>query len=530
MGMAFANLHLYGVNEEDVRRVMAEGDVLRTINAPWLAVLPPEEELRSAGKRFEKTAKLLTKENPEALAIVFYYSDDDLMSLWLYMSGRMKKSIFSYQPWTYLGKLLGEKYDSELPAKAFRLVNQCLDQDEKLELMEQTIGTALYDMAWEPPRRVERSTEKMEALKLRASQARRCKNRIELFEVQKNGWPEYARTCAELAEMVTKQESFLYCDLMMEPVNRRFEIPHQPYRVAGFKWNRTRGKEMFLYNSRTKQLRRFETETGYERVVWVTPEEEPVVFAFGDQSGMMNRVLCLNADGSVKWTFAQADEDGSIYAHHVSENGILTMTVCSIQGSCDRIWRIDLLSGRVLCEGRLPLHAGTGGLLYAELTDRWVCTDVAGNALILLDADLRETDRITFEDMPVNVNAFRTGFCRYAEGVLWSAYPDGGKLYGIDLRNRQLKSVELNTPRVIIDAVFPDGMMMGISSYSRHISFFDETGQLISRNSVDGMLKAERMPDGSPCIVEVTGRGSSAEITHQVLDALKIRVRKIVRL
>ena len=88
MGMSTVTLHLRGVERETLVPALGNGAVLRDNNPPWLDVLTPDE---SAAPVLEKLAKNLTKAEPKAVALLFYYFDDDLFP---FRSGNPSSSRF----------------------------------------------------------------------------------------------------------------------------------------------------------------------------------------------------------------------------------------------------------------------------------------------------------------------------------------------------------------------------------------------------------------------------------------------------
>lgn len=85
--MSFATLSLYGAERSALEAALAPGDLLRDRNLPWLTLVPAQEEEGDFPLRLEKAARRLTK-GSDAVALLFFYYDDDAFVCRLYRNGR----------------------------------------------------------------------------------------------------------------------------------------------------------------------------------------------------------------------------------------------------------------------------------------------------------------------------------------------------------------------------------------------------------------------------------------------------------
>ena len=142
MGMSFATLSLYGAERSALEAALAPGDLLRDRNLPWLTLVPAHEEEGDFPLRLEKAARRLTK-GSDAAALLFFYYDDDAFVCRLYRNGRRAASCHSDESWAKLGKQLDELFGDTSASKAFRYASRCSSLEEKLALLEETVGATL---------------------------------------------------------------------------------------------------------------------------------------------------------------------------------------------------------------------------------------------------------------------------------------------------------------------------------------------------------------------------------------------------
>ena len=188
MGLSTASLHLYGANLAQLAPLLPDSLLLREHNAPWLTLLLPESE-EGGGGTLEKLAKKLTKADPEAAALLFVYFDDEMFTCSLYWGGKKAAGCLSGESWAKLGKALDVLFGDDLAGKAFRYAARCVALEEKLRLLEESVGVALLDCPEFEPRTVPRGDGTLRAVKARESALRKRPNQCVLTELPVEGWP-----------------------------------------------------------------------------------------------------------------------------------------------------------------------------------------------------------------------------------------------------------------------------------------------------------------------------------------------------
>jgi len=509
MGMTFCNLHLYRIDRQAVVDAMGDGDILREINPPWLAVLPQEDGTDEGASRLLRMAKNLTKGNSGAIALHFYYFDDESFHIRVCREGRCVKTLSDDHSWAFLaGQLAATEGDDRL-AKAFRYKNLCLNLKERLELLEKTVGTAFYDGPWAAPRRAARDNAMAVRLRQRASLLKRLRNRYELIPIPVEKWPEYARACSELASNLPRTFEDNYHNALEDPYFRRFTVPYQPWRVAMIEWAHDEKRRLTLYDSREKRIRRIVTKEKIERTLWVDRGGRPVLIAFGQDGLGLKRVVCLDASGEVAWSFAPPlDRFQSLSWTNPTPDGMLTIQCDEPESAHQRIWQLDGETGRIVRETDSPWKTlyrvdALGG--YAAVNE---------HGLALLNDDLTPRVEWTAEAPMRPEYSFVSG------RTLWMPFMKNGTLYGFDLACGELRAVQPELP-VNLEAVLPDGTLAAVGM-NTDLLLLDAVGRLASRHALEGW-RLYSLPDGTPCVVESVGFPKNARFTQEVMDRLALR-------
>ena len=512
MGMTFCNLHLYGLDRRSIVGAMGAGDALREINAPWLAVLPPMDEANEGADRLLRLARALTKGRPDALALHFYCFDDESFHIRVCRDGRCVKTLSDEQPWVFLARLLADLYDDASLDQAFRHKNQCVDLEEKLQLLEETVGEAFYDGPWSELRRVERSTAMRDRLAARAARLRRLRNRFELTPLLVDEWPEYPRACLELASALPNTFESNYHSVLGDPFWKRFAVPRQPWRVVMTVWNRDKDRLLTLYDAREKRLRRIVTDIKIERTLWVTRQGFPVVIAFGPEDAGLKRVVCLNDSGEAVWRFEPSlDRFQSLNWTEPTPEGLLTIACYEPKSKAMRVWQVDGETGRVVRHARLPWKT----LIRMDALGGYAAADASGHRLALLDDGLESRAEWALEA------PMRPEYSFPAGSTVWTRIMERGALHGFDFAAGEPRAVRPELP-VYLESVQPDGTM-ATTGTGADLLLLDAEGRLVSRHRLEGW-RIDRLPDGMPCAVEIVGWPDSAMFTPEVLDRLALRV------
>lgn len=282
MGTSLSTLHLYGIPEETLRIQLAQGDLLRLQNVPWLSVVPEYGEQDWENGRLEKLAKSMTKSDADAAALLFFWFDDDMFVCRFYRGGRKKAECRSDGSWAKLGKELGLLFCEDSPAKAMRYASRCAGLEEQLRLLEETLGTALWDIQEAEPRTVPRGDGTLKAIKAREAALRKRPKQFKLTELEREEWPTAIRANQELFELLTPQREdfFMLGRLQGDHKESVYTVPGHDDLVAFGTSDRAHQNWIVRYDSRDGQMQKlgpFSSEP--IRPLWLTKEGE-LVFLF----------------------------------------------------------------------------------------------------------------------------------------------------------------------------------------------------------------------------------------------------------
>ena len=227
MGMTFCTLHLFAVERDALVKKLAPGDLLREQNAPWLSLVPVYDPEHVETQRLEKLAKALTKGTPQAAALLCSYFDDERFLCSFFRDGRKQAGCLSQESWAKLGKKLDELFGDTSATKAFRYAARCFDLEEQVRLLEDSVGTALYDFPEEEqPRRVSRSDRTLREVKAREAALRKRPKQFVLTEMAREEWPERLRLREALLKLLrTAWRTYQLSTLLYNMDYILFDVP-----------------------------------------------------------------------------------------------------------------------------------------------------------------------------------------------------------------------------------------------------------------------------------------------------------------
>lgn len=486
--MSLCTLNMMNVDMSAIRKAMGERDALRGINAPWISVLPPENEPDNGHDRLAKIARKLTKDTPDAIALVFIYFDDDNFWVEFVRNGRKIKTLSDSDSWAFAGQLFSGMYGSDAPKKVMRLMKSAMNLTERLTLVEQTIGTALYDTQLETPRRVEKSDEMYTILVARQKQLRKLRNKFALEPVPMEDWPEYVRACACLSDKPGIDRSHT----LMEAQFRSNRILHKPWLAVNPEWNDT-DRIFRIYDLKTDTIKSISVNRYFTSPIWITDNDETVFLECSDDGRGAAYVTCLNPDNTVKWRFAPEITDRySLECVDVSADGILTIfgnkfTTTGI------LWRINSNDGSVICSRELFVH----GIRYVEALDAFVAELPERVGILVLDGSLNEIKRMSIGSlkrfMPESMLLYGT--------EMWENFSAGHKYMGIDLSTGAMLELHPQTPVEVL-YILSNGLFAGTTTELKSLMIFDREGNLLSKHKLNA-FSIDSLPDGMPCAVEV---------------------------
>lgn len=538
MGMSFATLSLYGAERSALEAALAPGDLLRDRNLPWLTLVPAQEEEGDFPLRLEKAARRLTK-GSDAVALLFFYYDDDAFVCRLYRNGRRAASCHSDESWAKLGKQLDELFGDTSASKAFRYASRCSSLEEKLALLEETVGAALYDVPEEDaPRAVPRCDATLRAVKARESMLRKRPKQFVLTELAEESWPEEMKIMQTVFRLLRPQ--WWNCELstlLYHPDPRRYMVPgdmglfaypyidfHPPYNVD--QSCEPFPKFLFLYNAETgaqQTLGPFANRV--RRIIRRTKSGDPVMLSDGLPKvyrvrsrelglSVLPAVTCLGEDGTARWSFSTEVSVGSF---HAAPDGVITLFGRAANDSA-AIIQIDGETGEMLRTRHFPPEERMREMIYAEPIGALVCRSDASGELVVLDNSLEEVRR-----MP------DSGFSCVSEfhgNCLWNLYYSPPSIRFLDLSDGSVHSTPLEIP-VFPTNVLPDGRILGVNGKQDRLTVFDQNGTMVSRCSVPGTLCFSFISGGEVFLAEMRGLDKYGWLCDELFDEASAHVWRL---
>ncbi len=540
MGMTFATLHLYGVEKLALTPLLAQGDLLRELNVPWLSVVPAYDPEHRENDRLEKQAKRLTKGNEGAAALLFYYFDDDWFRCCFYRSGRKLLDCGSRESWSKLGKQLNLLFGEDAPAKALRYGPRCFGLEEQIRLLEETIGAALYDIPEEEARRVPRGDATLRAIKAREAALRKRPNQFVLTELPPEEWPESVRVKMQLYELLRPQGSLYRVSLLFGYIgNTAYVIPQHRSRLAYPYTDKAHVDHLILYDGVSGEIadRSFPgeitcaplwlTKDGALIYLFAEIERETVTGSSWSRSGGRNYVRCLAPDGGERWRFVPEMNEHQCLQHiSTSADGIITLLASAIDGEIKAdglLFQLDGETGQLLNVRRVPAEDGMFRLAAVPALDAFVYDSMHKKELVLLDGKFQEKARRAQHDGRVFPAA--DNICGR---VLWSNnyYVDPRSVELYNLETGGYEKLRLEIPALIL-ARLADGRLLGINEKQTHLTVFDNSGAVAARCSVPGMLTSVWQEDDQICIVEARETDSPGQAFPEMMDEKSIHVWRL---
>ena len=509
MGLSTASLHLYGANLAQLAPLLPDSLLLREHNAPWLELLLPETA-QGGGGTLEKLAKKLTKADPEAAALLFVYFDDEMFSCSLYRGGKKAAGCLSGDSWAKLGKALDALFGDELAGKAFRYAARCVDLEEKLRLLEESVGAALLDCAEFEPRTVSRGDACLREIKARESALRKRKNQCVLTELPVEEWPVDWQAQLRLYQLMRPgwQDNHA-ADLLWGFGDPLYGIPQHP-EYAVFVNYAFGPKDHFLRcKADSDHPEAIPTPARISSVVWQTPQGEPVcLYArrqtrtgtpdggwFGTHSDYV--VACLLPDGSPRWCFIPPENGEPVAVVHTTAEGIIMLCARShsYKHQDATLCQLDGNTGALLRNVVIPCVEDLQTLVWVESLQGFVYT-ANRTELVVLNRELEEV---------AHWPGYRgTGYPdeRHISGaVLWEQDYNSRVLRRYELREGNVTETKPEIPVHVFTAL-PDGRFLGVNDRQNRLTVFDRAGTVISQHSLKGTVTHVRCNGNRICILE----------------------------
>ena len=511
MGTSLSTLHLYGIAEETLRKQLAQGDLLRLQNVPWLSVVPEYGEQDWENGRLEKLAKSMTKSDADAAALLFFWFDDDMFLCRFFRGGKKTAECRSDGSWAKLGKELGLLFGEDSPAKALRYASRCAGLEEQLRLLEETLGTALWDIQEAEARTVLRGDGTLKAIKAREAALRKRPQRFKLTELEREEWPAAIRANQELFELLGPrwEDYFMLSRLQGDHKGTVYTVPGRDHLVGFAASDKAHQNWIVRYDSRDRQLQKLgPLSSAPIRPLWLTKEGE-LVFLFYDilreqisgsswsRSSGGGSVACIGADGGIKWSFSpQLERNCTLWYAHSSTDGIITLYVPQGRNNEARVWRIDGETGELLCARSFPPSEKLQHLERADAVSGFVYASRETKEMVVLGEDLEEKTR--WDGYP-GCDFF--GLEGFVGEELWSKGDMQEPLRFWELHTGRKREIRLEIPAYVL-AVLPDGRILGVNERQNTLTVFDRRGIVSARCTVPGMLIRAVQEPGRVCLVE----------------------------
>ena len=513
MGTTITSLHLYGMERKDLVPFLAEDDVLRDVNPPWLSIIPSSDGDRHDPSRMERLAKKLSKQHEDAYALLFFYIDEDAFACKLFKAGKRVAECQSNQSWAKLGKALNLLFGDEAPAKSLRYASHCFSLDEQVQLLEETLGVALLDFPEEEGRTVPRSDALVRAIKAREAALRKRPNQCTLTEVPFEEWPEpfQAKQCL-YAILRPDWRQVSVSELLCEIASWRYVVPYREH-IAAYPDYDIPGHNstVYFFNKRSGLpsklfLPRVHVLTG--GALWATRAGAPVFLVtrflrtrvkdtrFGPVEVDENSqpyLACFDADGKEIWKFCAETEQEYLHAVHTAADGTITLySPCQSLHHEDgteyidgRIYQVDGETGALLRSVRIPAAEDMHILFRVDAIDGFIYHSQEKQEVVVLDAAFHETARWHKAHGILNFEI--------KGSLIWDQSFSHRELEILDLRTGCARTVRLELP-LFVRGVLPDGKILATNDAGNQLTVFDQDGKVISRHTVPGSL-AEVFPE-----------------------------------
>lgn len=511
MGSTLVTLSLYGMDYGTVAPFLAPSDLLRTHASPWLTVLPQRDIGGRDAQRLGRLGKLLTK-TPGTAALLFFYLDDDMFSCDLYQEGKKIAACHSDSSWAKLGKRLNALFGDDLSSKAFRYASRCSSIEEQLSLLEQTIGTPLYDSPDEAPRTVVRCAETLTAIKKREALLRKRPNRYALTELAQQDWPGEAKLRQELLTLLRPQwDEYNLSNLLYAADMRNYLLPNGQAAYLYTDWKHHQD-HFLIYSHATQSLHHFGPFSDLaSRVVWRTKDGSPVVLFHAvyaehqDELGYSRiagtgYVSCLEQDGRQRWRFApQMNEHQTMHHVYSAHTGVITLIASGIHAEIQAdtlIWQIDAESGKLLRTRRFPAQEEVFELVYGEDMGYFVCLRGDRQELVILNDALEQ-----IHSTPACQGNYTFHPHHFHGRRLWESWDKKAvRLY--DLFTAATEEIPLETPSSPI-AILSDGRLLGVNERENVLTVYDPAGRVSARCSLPGTIAHVISQGGEVYLVEL---------------------------
>ena len=540
MGTTLTTLNVYNAERSSVIPALAPSDQLRDQNSPWLTVVPSHDTGEDAFQRLSKVARQLTKDS-NTVALLFYYFDDDMFRCSFYQNGKKSASCDNNQSWTKLGKKISECFGNDSPSKAFRYASHCFNLEEQLKLLEETIGTALYDLQEEEPRIVKQCDTTLREIKARETMLRKRPNSFILTELPLSDWPNEQKYRQKLLKMLRPHwREYHLSSLLYETDMKRYIVPNAkeiiayPYKID---WNEGLDN-LILMNGQTGECWEQKSFSGTVcRTMWQT-KAGGMVFLIactvlsntekeeGPRIQAHYSVICLNRDGSEQWRFEpEMNRHQSIQFIHSSECGVITLFASGIDAIIKAdtlIWQIDGETGELLHTYSYPYKDDVHHIIHVDSINAFLFCRRSAHELVVLNESMDEKQCIEGYNGSYYFKEDQLFGSILWEGDIWN----NRYMSFYDLQSGESRKTTLEIPAYPI-LVLPDGRILGINEKLNKMTVFDKEGIVVARCSVPGMICRAFLENGNVYLVEVRGPDTHGLVYGALFDETSTHVWRL---
>ena len=544
MGTTFTTLNVYCAERSTVMPMLLPSDQLRDQNKPWLTVVPSHDTEDSNLERLEKVAKKLTK-GSDAAALLFFYFDDDMFRCTLYQNGKKSVSCESDQSWAKLGKALGERFGDDNVPKAFRLASKCSSMEEQIKLLEETVGTAFYELQEDEPRTVKQSDTTLRVIKARETMLKKRTNRFKLTELMVKDWPKELQYRQKLYDALRPQWREYHLSFFLHETNiKKYLVPGGDGMLAypnlldwGADWD-ARQSKLFLMNGKTGDCRELGPISGdIIRAVWQTKDGGMVILRvqvapleqvedIGPNHRQIYSVICVNNDGTERWHFQpELNRFQNLQHVHSSVQGVITLFASGIDAvvKADAVLlQIDGETGELLRSRIYPYQDNVYRMIHVDALNAFLFCRRTSDELVLLDETLKEMQ--TF-------GGFAGSYCFEEDQLCGSTLWEGDiwnqrHVSFFDLQNGTSRKTPLEISAYIL-SVLEDGRILGVNEKQNVLTVFDSEGIVTARCKVPGALCRVISENGNAYLIEVRGPDTHGFVYDALFDQTTIHVWRL---
>lgn len=305
-----------------------------------------------------------------------------------------------------------------------------------------------------------------------------AKNRYRMTQLDAADWPGWMRNIrafsACLYENGRKNAAYDATGLL------RSAGPCESGSIGLITWNlivRPPRREMYLYDGSDGSIREIALSHEAERVLCLTKEGFPVIQCFGESGRGVRYLLCLNADGSERWSFQpELTKNQHIRVFPTAPGGELMLLLEDMQGMDTVLLRIDREKGYLLSRTAFDQNEFVTHAEWMEQMHCFVLYSLGRNELWVYDESMQPLRQIALGE-----KLMRFDYAAQYTGCLAVQTSPEQNLNVVNLITGGMRSIHPEAP-AYCSRYMEDGRIVALSKSGRTVIFFDETGKVISRN------------------------------------------------